>query len=237
MPLWGIFGAFALLVVLGIGTMLAMPAQSTADPSRQPRPIPTFTFAEQGSERTFALFLGDSYSAGARASSEGARWTTLVSNELGWDEINRAYSGTGYLTSREAGIPVCGFEYCPSYAEVVSEAGDLTPDLVVLSGGRNDGGSTPQHYDSVVATISAVQAQWPGVDVVVTSLLWDDDPIPPAVQATADDIREAALASGARYLELGQPLEGRVDFIDGDGVHPNDAGYRAIADSFLAAWR
>ena len=46
----------------------------------------------------------------------------------------------------------------------------------------------------------------------------------------------AASAAGAKYVDLGQPLAGREDFVIEDGVHPADAGYAAIAAAFTQAW-
>ena len=48
-----------------------------------------------------ALFIGDSYTQGLRASSNAARWTTLVCQAFGWSEDNRGVGGSGYS------VPLC----------------------------------------------------------------------------------------------------------------------------------
>jgi lysophospholipase L1-like esterase len=51
-------------------------------------------------------------------------------------------------------------------------------------------------------------------------------------------IRSMALAEGAVLVDLYQAFDGRVDaLIGGDGLHPNEAGYQHMADTFFASIR
>ena len=232
MPVWGIVAAGAAIL-----TMVAIPVVvSATSPAPVPyvRPSDAFETPTPEPEPVSVLFIGDSYSAGAGASAPSARWTTIASNELGWIENNEARGGTGYVAT--AGVNGCGIEYCPTYGEVIRDEADLTPSIVVISGGRNDG-AQPDYQAMVESTIREAQAKWPGAAVVVTSPIWDDDAAPAWMTASIAAVQAAAAAAGAVYLDIGQPLAGNADLvIAGDGVHPSDAGYAAIAAAFTAAW-
>lgn len=180
-----------------------------------------------------ALFIGDSYTAGTGASSKDVRWSTLVSKELGWLEHNEARGGTGYVMTN--GLAGCGQDYCPNYPEAIA-ASTVTPSIVIINGGRNDGETPAGYTDSVRATIDAAKAKWPEAKIVVTSPMWDDDTMPEWMTGTIAAVKDAATATGATYVDLGQPIVGHADYVIADGVHPNDAGYQAIAAAFVAAW-
>lgn len=178
------------------------------------------------------LFIGDSYSSGAGASTKEKRWTTLVSGQEGWVERNAALGGTGYVA--ESGPAGCGKEYCPPYRAALDAYFDANgaPDVVVVSGGRNDLGKP--------GVSAAVTEFWDdlcrrsGVSVIVTSPLWHSAKEPASLVELADQIRSESGRCGARYLDLGQPLD-RPSLLAEDGVHPNDAGHAAIARAFTAA--
>lgn len=228
MPAWGIGAA-----VLAILAMLAAPAVVNATaPTVEPYVRPTDAFSDPtptAEAPQTALFIGDSYTAGA--GGDGTRWTALASEQLGWVEVNEGRGGTGYVQS--AGPEGCGLEYCPTYAEVIG-AVETDPNVVVISGGRNDG--APENYaSSVVAVIEAAKSRWPEARIIVTSPLWDDDPTPDWFPATVDAVRSAAEATGVEFADLGQPLAGRADLLSPDSIHPNPAGYEAITAAFVAA--
>ena len=47
-----------------------------------------------------------------------------------------------------------------------------------------------------------------------------------------------ALAEGAELVDLYQAFDGHVDtLIGGDGLHPNEAGYQKMAETFFTAIR
>ncbi|QYB02798.1 hypothetical protein I1A62_37375 [Rhodococcus sp. USK10] len=79
----------AIALVIGGGLYWAAESRGPSDTSYtpvvvEPKPWPG------------AIFLGDSYTAGSRAGGEGARYTTIVCNQLKWRcEVNRQ-GGTGY---------------------------------------------------------------------------------------------------------------------------------------------
>lgn len=236
MPVWGIAASVVVLVVLGGIALVASSQQVQADYTAQPRP--NVTFIPKGTVEAPApptvLFIGDSYSAGAGASAPELRWTTLASAEHGWSEQNRALGGTGYV--KTAGPEGCGLDYCGTYREVIDGVTDTSPDIVIVSGGRNDGQPAATYAQTVADTIAAVRAKWPETQIVVTSPIWDDDAPPRWFGDVIAATQSAAASSGATWLDLGQPLAGDAALVVEDSIHPSDAGYAAIAAAFTQAW-
>ncbi|MDN4484170.1 SGNH/GDSL hydrolase family protein [Demequina lignilytica] len=234
-PVW-LLAATVLAIVAALIAWTARPATPAAswDPL-EPIVTPTATTAAEP-EISDVLFVGDSYTAGAGATEdkvEQLRWSARVSQELGWNEINVALGGTGYVMT--SGFEGCGVDFCPRYRERILTA-DADPDLVVISGGRNDGPEPEGFYQSVLSTFETAQERWPDAMIVVTLPLWDDDPAPEWLAADATVILTAARSAEVDVLDLGQPLEGVASFIAEDGIHPSDAGHEAIAAAFIDAW-
>lgn len=170
------------------------------------------------------VFLGDSYAEGVGASSIGKRWTTLGSAAMGWSEINASASGMGYTTTYQ-GLPT-------NYSTRVDVVAAAKPDIVVVSGGRND----YQSADITAAAVSLfekVRAAAPDARLVVISPIWDSTPVPGGFVSVTDEVRRAADTAGAEYIDVGQPLGGHPDMIEPDGLHPNDLGHRAIASAVV----
>lgn len=229
-PLWLLALAAVLLVGL-VGTAAAVRGQrDAAQAEYTPQTLPT-----HAPELPLVVFIGDSYAAGAGASAPSARWTSRAAHALGWEEVNKARGGTGYVTA--SGPTGCGRDYCPPFPEVLADPFDRAPDIVVISGGRSDPSDLAAFRAGVGATFARVRSIWPDAELVVTNPLWDDDPVPPGISARLAVIVEVAAAHAALVLDLGQPLVGRPEFVAGDGVQPNDDGHRTIAGAFVAAWR
>lgn len=180
-----------------------------------------------------AVFLGDSGTAGVGADGQPG-WATHVATAQGWAEINRALPGTGYVTSvtGEAARAVCGQESCPSYAELLAEVAAADPDVVIVSGGREDAERSVTRPAGEL--FMALQQQVPDARIIVVSPLWDESPLSPDMAGTITGIRTAAQQTGVQYIDIRQPLNGRADLVAPDGNNPNPAGHRAVADAVLA---
>ena len=223
----GVAGIVALAGVVGYGLFVPehVPSSAAAPPepevTEEPAPV--------------VVFLGDSYTAGARASSDGTQWVNLVSAAEGWEAHNLARGGTGFVNGVDGDTaPVaCGLDYCPSFTEMIAEAAALNPDVVVVSGGRNDANQdAAQAAAGVEQFFTALREALPNATIIGTSVLWDDEPPPDTIPAMSEAVRTNLERIGGRYLDLGQPLT--ADKIDTDGVHPNDAGHQTIADAIQA---
>lgn len=169
-----------------------------------------------------AVFLGDSYTAGI--GSDGPDWPTAVSADLGWNAVNLAAGGTGYVT--EAGVEGCGKEHCGAYLEQSMSITD-TPDIIVVSGGRNDTGDGIEA--AALELFTSLRDRYSGATIIALSPWMDDDPPAAALTATATAIRNAADEAGITYLDTGQPFVSHTELISTDGIHPNAAGYAALS--------
>lgn len=195
------------------------------------RPSP----ASEGQSAPIVVFLGDSYTAGVGASDKALGWASLVGEAEGWRVRNLARGGTGYAArvTGEAAPAACGRDECPAFGEMAREGASLVPDIVIVSGGRNDIGQTPVDAD-VADFFDTLSAAYPGSRIYVTDVLWHDQ-APDAVQELSRVVEADAQRVGAVWLDIGQPLAGDSGLFAPDGVHPNDAGHEAIAQAVIAA--
>lgn len=221
--------AIALVLMLG-------GCAGTADHPRH-RGTPVLPEVNAVPANASVAFIGDSYVQGMGASSPEHSVAELIQAATGWPVDNRGSGGTGY--SREVGSPksqyACGREHCPSYLESLRA---LPPDIgtIVIFGGRNQ---TYAMGDALRADISrfyrSAREWFPRARIIATSPLWDYRAVPAQIVDMTQAVRGAAISVRAGFLDLGQPLEGRPDRVAPDGIHPNNAGQAAIAESFLAA--
>ena len=174
-------------------------------------------------------FLGDSYSKGIGASTIGKRWTTLVSAAMGWSELNLAEGGSGYTTTYMGQKTDYSIKL-----EVIAAA---QPDIVVVSGGRNDyeAGTSAVAGTVAASLFVAIKAKAPDAQLIVTNPIWDSTDPPAGFALLSEGLRTATASAGARYLEIGEPLAHQAGLIDPDGVHPNNIGHRAIANAVVNA--
>jgi acyl-CoA thioesterase-1 len=228
---WGIGGVATVgALVLGLaGFALAQTDDAPANAGSVPQ-LPAAASTESGTAPQRAVFVGDSYTAGTGATNASTTFPQLVAERMGWEVVNLGRGGTSYLaTSDQAG---CGLDYCPNYLEMIPAVVDADPDIVVVSGGRNDQMST-----EVAAQIdrfyTELRATLPDAVIYATSPLGDDDPAPRSLASMGAAIEAAVTKAGGQYLDLGQPLTGRPELITGDGVHPNDDGYALIANTLV----
>lgn len=175
------------------------------------------------------VFIGDSYAQGTGASAPNNRWTTKLSFALGWTEHNLARGGTGYLVSPTDPKSACGLDYCPSYAEMIPEAVKEKPNVIVVSGGRNDiGAGNAQFSDAATDFYTKLRAALPDARIITLDPLWDASKPPGQLAAYSDSVRAAVTAVKGEYIDIKQPLNGHPDWVIADGVHPSDSGHDAI---------
>lgn len=229
-PGWqiGLIGILAVVVTLGAVYVITrdpkLPESSniTTTPSPSARTVPD--------EPPMVLVVGDSYAAGTGATEPARRWVDLVARTEGWEVANFARGGTGYLTALDDGQEACGEPECPNYRGMLSLAAEVDPDIVLVSGGRNDLDDNPAAVAAAVDEFYAeVRALFPDAEVYGVNPLWDDDPVPPGLKVMRGQVAAALVAADGVLLDVGQPLSGRPEMVIEDGVHPSDEGHRAIA--------
>lgn len=214
---WQITG-LAVLAVITLGVVLYALDRSFATQTAAPMPK--------------VAFIGDSYTAGNGTSSEAMRWTTRLSSTEGWSEANFGRGGTGYAMGGDTTSGVLRPGYSASIADVAKGA----PEVVIVSGGRND---TPLPVATVTVAVAdfyaKLHAALPSAKIIAISPVWDASAPPQNLDLIASSVKASAEGVGGTYLGIGQPLKGHPELITDDKVHPNDAGAQALADATAAA--
>ena len=194
-------------------------ASPVASASTSPSDSASATTSASASQRAVVAFLGDDYTRGVGASSDARRFTTTVCAALQVVEANFGAADSGYAHLDAAG----------DYASRVDQVVLAKPDVVVVSGGRND---VDDSLDTVATNASALfqtlHRLLPKAVLVAVAPWWGDSPPRQAVATIAVSIRQAAQAVGGTYLALPDPLLGHPNYM-ADQADPNDTGYAAIA--------
>lgn len=219
-----------------MGGLFAMQQERISQAAKEaasytPAPVATADTAEP---TPTAVFLGDSYAQGTGASASTSRWSTLVSESQGWEEVNVANGGTGYATSvdGETAMDACGKDYCPTYAEMIPEVVEQEPSIVVVSGGRNDVGRNIDQ-ESIAAFYRDLRSALPDAEILAVSPVWDAREAPAELTAVGDAVRESVTAVGGTYVDISQPFTGNPEAITEDLVHPNNKGHQILADAVI----
>jgi len=194
--------------VLGVSTSLAS-ASSTPTSS---------------SSAVQIVFLGDDYTAAVGAPGHG--FTGAVANQLGAHKLTVASPGAGYAkpgTDHHA--------YLDLEQQVVADH----PDVVVVSGGRNDIGDDPATLrDDAKQLFARLHHDLPDATLVAVAPWWGDSAHPADLKPVDDAVRTGVQAAGGTYLDLADPLAGHPSWMATD-ADPNARGYQAIATSLVAA--
>lgn len=165
-------------------------------------------------------FLGDDWTRGTGASANSKRFTTLLCEQLGARELNYGVDGTGYAKRGPDG---------GQYARRVTQLVADHPDVVVVSGGRNDSTDNPATArDEVAELFATLRAKLPDAVLVAVAPFWGDSDQPPEMVALGAAIEDGVTAAGGTYLDLEDPIHGHPGFM-ADLADPNDDGYAAIA--------
>lgn len=193
-------------------------------------PSPSASASPAAEVEPVALFVGDSYTVGQGASSPEARWSTLVAEEMGWQELNVADGGTGFVTRRPELERL-------NYPEQLKSVKRNSVDVVVIAGGQNDFKSLRKNptavFDGVANTYALAARRFPDAEIISVG---PSTPWVVALEARALDsaVRAAAADNGATYISLLDPniVEGKL--VNKDGIHTTDAGNTQIAERVLA---
>lgn len=225
-------GAAALLAVLGL---IAVSSESGPAPASATAEHPTD--ADETRKPTVAV-IGDDTSAGVGAADDYSGWPVRIAIRMDWNVRNFSTPGTGYASSLdgEAALHKCQRERCPSYPEMVDGLERLSPDFVIISGGRNDAWKDPAVVKSEIHRLfRQVTSAVPDARIYVVPPFGDHTALPPELERLAGTIATAAREYGFTVLDIGNPLAGRDSLVVPSGTYPNNDGHRAIADAVEAA--
>ncbi|MBD2337752.1 SGNH/GDSL hydrolase family protein [Calothrix sp. FACHB-156] len=189
------------------------------------------------------LFFGSSTTVGVGSTRGDRRWSTLLSQYLGWQEINQGLSGskiTNFFTT-----PDSPWRVPPAVERSLQDVLRYEPDLVVMMYGTNDIyrqvplGSASENrpgtfYTDLKTVLTDLKSGLPPERLIVStpqpSIKTQDSrtPYDLALQAITRQI-------GAIFVDTGHEVFPASDLPQyaADGLHPNNLGHAAIA-SFMA---
>ncbi|WP_138416449.1 SGNH/GDSL hydrolase family protein [Sinomonas gamaensis] len=231
-----LMGLVALFIVVVVSVAFAF-AKTSADREAIQRTASSYTpaplYASQPSQKPLTVaFIGDSYTAGSGVGSQAA-WPTLLGVSKGWVVVNSARGGTGYLKGyASGGRNACGQDICPNYPAMVADVAQASPDVVIVSGGRNDGTKlTPDLGRNIAATFAALRKALPLAKIVALSPILAADDTATSFPEVKPAVRSAVEAVGGTYVDLGPVFGGHPELISADTVQPNADGQKVLADT------
>lgn len=165
-------------------------------------------------------FLGDDYTVGIGASTKSKGFTALLSAQLNITGKVFGSDQAGYAKASSGG---------KTYADYVDAVVATHPDVVVVTGGRNDQVDLPASVASAARHLFAqLHTKLPNAELVAVRPFWGDSPAPKTITDVASEVKSAVTHAGGIYLDVPDPLEGHPGWM-ADAADPNDAGYAAIA--------
>jgi lysophospholipase L1-like esterase len=182
-------------------------------------------------------FYGDSYTLGTGASEPSARWSTVISAQRGWREVNPSVNGLGFVNNRSA------------FGEGSGDLPDLViaadPDIVFVTMGLNDNfsfaGAADRIRVQIADDLTRLREALPDARFIVVEPFWytDDRPASLAVisgwvEDAAADIDADYISGASRWLE-GHDARSADSWMASDGLHPDDTGYAHLADEMNEA--
>jgi hypothetical protein len=201
--------------------------------------------------RPVALFVGDSYAAGSGGAGVRGSFACLTARSMGWVCRNDGEPGTGYTNAGK--VHGAAFDTYPqralraagpggvssSLATGTGAAGGSDVAVVVVTGGRNDSGSTvPERVAAAGLTLDRLRVTYPEARIVVVGPFWVDDDVPPSLLEFDAALRTEAETRGLRFVdpirERWLTTQDRARWIAPDGVHPSVAGHQRIAAMLVA---
>jgi len=214
--------------------VLALAGCSAAPAARpiaaQPTAIaaPAAGGAKGSASQVDAVAIGDSIAFGKGVTPAEA-WPALVSAAHGWRLTDLAVSGSGFVKAGWNGT---------TYRQQVDAALRLHPQVILLAATRND-----REQDPAAVTANAdrmlreLRERFPHATIVGVTGIWGSDQ-PPATMTRVDGIvGDAVRDVDGTWLDIGFPLVGRPELLQKDGIHPNAAGQKVVAQTIESKLR
>ena len=199
-------------------------------------------------------FLGDSITEGVGTSREAAMFPNVIAREASLAEArNYGLGGSRIARQRLSVDDTCDpRDYCERFAEMDDDA-----EIVIVFGGTNDYGHgnapfgedsdrTPDTFCGAVHYLmQGLIKKYPTADIVfLTPIHREGESVPNMhgriLKDYVDEIKIAAEQYSIPVLDLFSmggiypELEGQREAWCPDGLHPNDAGNRKIANKIIA---
>lgn len=184
------------------------------------------------------LCIGDSYANSASTvnadSTDATKWPTQLRNIIGGEYQVKNYSVTG------AGFNVSGNTFSDQINNAYS-ASAIDNDnvaIIIIGGGRNDIGTTPQMESYADATFSNARVKFPKARIISVPMLWHNAGMDMYGRQKAAGIAQAAAKNGAENVNWAWTwnIGNDSNFPSGD-IHPNANGSKVIASYMASAIR
>lgn len=184
------------------------------------------------------LCIGDSYANSSSTvnadSTDATKWPTQLRNIIGSEYQVKNYSVTG------AGFNVSGNTFTDQINNAYS-ASAIDNDnvaIIIIGGGRNDIGTTPQMESYADATFSNARVKFPKARIISVPMLWHNAGMDMYGRQKAAGVAEAAAKNGVENVDWAWTwnIGNDSNFPDGD-VHPNANGSKVIASYMASAIR
>ncbi len=198
-----------------VGSRSALPAHSTATPSPgEPGPV--------------VVAIGDSIMDGHGVTPSRA-WPQLIGQATDWQLTDLASDGSGFATVGDDG---------DTFYDQAAEAVALNPDIVILAASSNDLDEDPDTVaQATSATFDYLHEALPHTRIIALNAFWGADTPPNSLGELDTAVENAAEATGAHYLDIGQPLAGHPELMQFDEVHPTAKGLLVLAAAIAKAIR
>lgn len=176
-------------------------------------------------------FYGDSYTLGTGATDSSHRWSTRISEQRGWREVNPSMNALGFVAHREAfGVDLP--------AQII----EADPDIVFITMGLNDAYSYAEPGPDVRAAIDddfdRLHSALPDARFIVVEPFWYTAVQPQSLDVVTEWVKAAADEIDADYIAGASSwIQGREGEMASDGQHPNDVGYDLMTEKMDAALR
>lgn len=201
----------------------------------------------------FAVFFGDSITAGTGASDAAHRWANLVAANQNYFFTNQGIVSTTLQNTVQNSVATIGGAVDNNGRDTyATRVNAYNPDKVFILYGLNDlrlndvaftvelfQNDLGEVVDGIVANGTAagdiVLGSPPFVSTYASASPMDGGSAPKHAQYVAA-VAAVAAAKGTRYIDVFQWMSdnGGAALISGDGVHPNDDGHQEIANAFLS---
>lgn len=184
------------------------------------------------------LCIGDSYANSTNTvlpdGTNETKWPTQLRNIIGGEYQVKNYSVTG------AGFNVSGKTFTDQINNAYS-ASAIDNDnvaIIIIGGGRNDIGTTPQMESYADATFSNARAKFPKARIISVPMLWHNTGMDMYGRQKAAGVAQAAAKNGVENVDWAWTwnIGNDSNFPSGD-VHPNANGAKVIASYMASAIR
>lgn len=163
--------------------------------------------------------IGDSIESGLGLDPSEA-WPALLAADDGWRLDNLSVPGAGFVAQGADGH---------DFSAQADAAIAVRPDLVLIGASDNDLGTDPDELSAAMrSTVDRLASALPDARIAGFNALTgqaSDDELADGDAA----LRQAVLAVGGTWLDLGQPYRGKAGLVQDDDEHPTLPGQQAIA--------